>query len=131
MDERLQTDPRPPPDVSGSDSLGSVDLVTRHAKNVNVHLVDVNLYLTDGLSGIGVEEDASVLATDGANLLERLDDANLVVDGHDRNEGRIGSDRGLELLKRNETVLLDGKVGDVEAVLAEVSARVEDTFVLL
>lgn len=37
----------------------------------------------DGLSSVGVEEDALVLLADRANLLNGLNGANLVVDHHD------------------------------------------------
>lgn len=86
--------------------------------------------LADGLSGVGVEEDALVLLDDGANLLDGLDRANLVVDHHDRHEARVGANRLLEELEVDDAVLADGEVRHVEALVLEDAARVEDALVL-
>jgi hypothetical protein len=131
MDQRLQPNPRPPPHVRRPDPLWPIDLMSAHTQHVDAHLVHVDLDLPDGLGGVGVEPDALVSVADFADLFQGLDDADLVVDSHDGDEGGVGSDGGFELGKGDETVLLDGEVGDVEAVLGEVSARVEDALVLL
>ena len=65
-----------------------------------------------------------------ANLLDGLDDADLVVDRHDRDERSGGTQRFLELLEVDQAVGLDGEVSDLEAFLLEATARVEHTLVL-
>lgn len=97
-----------------------------------------------------MEEDTLVLLDNLSNLLDRLDRPDFVVDEHDlrgmpvrktqqpikqednthRDKARVGPDRLLELLEVDEAVLLDGEVGDVEALVLQDTARVEHTLVL-
>lgn len=103
-----------------------------------------------------MEVDSLVLLDNGSNLLDGLDGSNLVVDHHDlmpggivsarceilprnrrrgwaathRDEAGVGADGRLEELKVDESVGLDGEVGDVEALVLQDSARVEDALVL-
>ena len=42
------------------------------------------------------------------DLFERLDHSDLVVDGHDGDEGGVGSECGPELVQIDETISLDG-----------------------
>jgi hypothetical protein len=95
----------------------------------NPHPVDIDGDLPERLCGVGVEWHALVLA-DAPNLLERLDDADLVVDGHDGDERRVGADGFLELGEVDQAVGADREVGDLEAFLLEVPAGVEDALVL-
>lgn len=104
VDDGLEPDTRPPADVSRAYSLGTVDLVARNAEDVNVHVVDVNRDLADSLGSVRVEVDTAMLADDLTDLLEWLDNANLVVDGHDGNEARLGRDCRLELGEIDKTI---------------------------
>ncbi len=63
--------------------------------------------------------------------LEGLDDANLVVDGHDRDKSRVGPDCGLEGCEIEKTVRLDGQICDLNALLLEMAARIENALVFL
>jgi hypothetical protein len=66
-----------------------------------------------------------------ADLSERLNDTNLVVDGHDRDESSRWLDRGFEGVEGDLAVGKDREIGDLETLLAERAAGVENAFVLL
>lgn len=65
-----------------------------------------------------------MLAADGADLFQRLDHADLVVDAHDGNEAGLVRDRVLQVVQVDETVLLNREIGHVEAALREPTAAV-------
>ena len=58
-DHRLQAHPRPAADVERADALGPVDLVAGDAHQVDLHRLDVERDLADGLGRVGVEEAPS------------------------------------------------------------------------
>lgn len=72
-----------------------------------------------------------MLAADGADLFERLDHADFVVDAHDGDETGLVRDRVFQVVQVDEAVLLDRKVGYFEAALREPTAAVQDALVLL
>jgi len=78
-----------------------------------------------------MEVDPTVLAYDGADLLDWLDDAGLVIHGHHRNERSVGADRSFEFLKIKNAVLFDSKVCNIKTLLLQFSTRIKDTFVFL
>merc|ERR1719517_391398 len=129
VDDGLHPNPRPPPQIDRANALGAVKLVARYGHQVNVHLVHVNGELADGLGGVRVEEDLLGPAQ-GADLGDGLDHPDLVVHGHDGHQGGVLADLALELLQVDEAVGLDGQVSDVEALLLELPARVEDALVV-
>ena len=86
--QRLEADARLAADVQRADALGAVALVARDGHQVDVHRVHVH----EHLGAVGVEVDA-VLAADGADLFERLDHADFVVDAHDGDETGLVCDR--------------------------------------
>ena len=69
--------------------------------------LDVDGDLADGLDGVGVEEDA-LLVADFADLADGLDDADFVVGVHDGDEdglvGAFGDDGAAEVVKVDEAV---------------------------
>lgn len=71
-----------------------------------------------------------VLATDGADLLHGLDDADLVVDEHRGHHDGVGADGGAQRVEVDEALGVDRQVGDVEALLLQHAAGVEDALVL-
>ena len=106
--------------------------MAREAHEVDVERVDVERQLPEHLRRVGVEERAA-RAAERADLGERLQRADLVVDGHDRDERRVGPrvERGRELGEVDEARLAaDGQVRHVEALLLERAARVEHALVL-
>src|SRR5262249_18833576 len=81
-----------PTNVEGADVLGGINLVRRDRHQVDVVLVDVDGDLPDRLHTVGVEENPT-LATDLADLTDGLQNANLVVRSHDRDQDRLVIDR--------------------------------------
>lgn len=77
----------------------------------------------------GVEDDA-FLTADATNLLERLHDAYLVIDSHDGDETTVRANRIRKEVKVNEAIRADREIGDLETILLEAAARVEDALVL-
>mmetsp|Transcript_43067 Transcript_43067/g.84220 ORF Transcript_43067/g.84220 Transcript_43067/m.84220 type:complete len:337 (+) Transcript_43067:513-1523(+) len=116
-------------DVERADALGAVDFVARNRGEVEVPLVDVDFDLAGGLGDVGVEENL-VLTADLADLLHWLDDPDLVVDCHDTAQHSVGAYRGPQLVEVHDTVLHHGKVRDLETLLLEDAAGVEDALVL-
>ena len=93
VDDRRQQHARiPAPHVERADALRPVHLVRAERRQVDLQLVDVERNLADRLHRVGVEQDA-LLLRDRADLGDRLDDADLVVGGHDRDEDRLVGDR--------------------------------------
>jgi hypothetical protein len=76
-----------------------------------------------------VEEDALAPA-ERADLRERLQHADLVVDAHDRDERRLRGDRRLQLRHVDEAVGPHRQVRHAEAVRLQYAARVQHALVL-
>lgn len=76
-----------------------------------------------------MEEDL-LRSAELSNLLDRLYNTNLVVDGHDADNGGIGTHRGLELGHVDETVVSYWQVSDGEAFILQMSTAVKHTLVL-
>ena len=128
--ERDETDSGTATDIESTNTLGSVDLVSTDAQQINVHLCHVNGDLTDGLGSIGMEEDL-LGAAEGSDLLEGLNDSDLIVNGHDRDQSCVGANGCLEVVHGDQAVLSNREVGDIEALVAQYTARIQDTLVLL
>ena len=119
----LEADARSAPHIRRADALGPIYLVAADAHQVDVHGVHVERDLAERLRGVGVEVDAAVLFDERTDLLQRLDDARLVVHGLDGYEDRLlGPDRGLECREGDEAVSLHGEVRDFEAFFGELTA---------
>lgn len=127
---RLKSHPWPPSDVAGSDTLRAVYLVPRYTHQIDIHLVDVDGYFADRLSRVRVKEHALVRLDDLADLIQRLNDAGLIVHRHDRYEGCGRLYGGFEHFQVDDPILLYGQVGDLEALLGQLPTRIENAFVL-
>ena len=86
---RFQTRARFAPDVERADALWPIDFVRRKAHQVDLQFGEVDVGLAGGLGGVDVEEDALVTA-DFADFGNRLDDADLAIDLHHRDENGVG-----------------------------------------
>ena len=85
--------------------------------------------LAHRLGRVGVEIDA-VLAAEGADLRERLDDADLVVDRHRRDQQGLVRDGVVEAAEIDEAARRDRKHGEAEALGRHRLAALEHAFVL-
>ena len=103
--------------------------MTGDAHQVDVHLLYVESDLAGGLGRIGMEEHL-LFAADLADLGQRLDDADLVVHGHDRNQNRLVGDRRAQHVEIEQAVLSDRQIRDLEALLLEMAAGIEHALVL-
>ena len=92
-------------------------------------LMTLNGHLAHGLHGVGVEDDA-LLVADLADLADGLQDADFVVGGHDGDEDGLVVDGALQVFDIDEAVSLYRQIGDAIAVLFEALAGVEDGLVL-
>lgn len=128
--ERNETNSGTATDIESTNTLGSVDLVSTDAQEINVHLCHIDGDLADSLGSIGMEEDL-LGAAEGSDLLERLNNSDLVVDGHDRDQSGVGANGSLEVVHGDQAVLSDREVGDIEALIAQYTAGIQDTLVLL
>jgi hypothetical protein len=77
--------------------------------------------LPGGLRGIGRNTTPRPCAR-AANLSQRLQHANLVVGGHDRNEKCAVGDRAAKLVEINEALRVDAERRDAAAFLFETAA---------
>ncbi len=116
-------------DVQRADALGAVDLVAGEREQVDVVRLHVDGDLADGLHGVGVEDDA-LLVAELADLGDGLDDADLVVRVHDADEDGLVVHGALQVFDVDEAVGLHGQVGDAVAGLFEALAGVERGLVL-
>jgi hypothetical protein len=76
--------------IQRAHALRPVDLVAGEREQVDVVGLHVDGNLADGLHGVGVEDDA-LLVAELADLGDGLDDADLVVRVHDADEDRLAS----------------------------------------
>ncbi|XXG44686.1 hypothetical protein AAC387_Pa01g4421 [Persea americana] len=61
-------------------------------------------------------------------LIQWLDDPDVIIDGHDGDESGVGAEGVVEEVE--DAVRADREVGDVEALLLQVAAVVEDALVM-
>src|SRR5262249_17478236 len=99
--------------VQRADSFGAVDLVRREAHQVDIERVDVDGQLADGLGGVAMKQHAARFA-DASDVGDGLDDADLVVGEHDRDEARVvakgvGDFSWIEPTGSRAAELLDGE----------------------
>src|SRR5581483_3701103 len=107
----------------------SVNLVTGNGGEIDVVFDHIHGNLTDGLNRVGVEQHPT-LVTELADLPPGLQHANLVVGRHDGDENRLVVDGALQVVKIDQPIFLDGKVGDAVAVFLQALASVEHRLVL-
>ena len=99
------------------------------AEHVDVLLLDVDVQVADGLNGVGVEGHARFL-TDGADLPDGQDGADLVVGVHGGNQAGVGADGVLHLLSGDVVTLPDVQIGDFKALFFQLCQGVQHGVVL-
>ena len=92
--------------------------------DVDVHLVDVDRNLANGLHGVGVEDDAA-FAAHLADFRDRLQDADFVVGGHDRDQDGLVVHGALQVVEIDQAILLHRQIGHAVAEFLEMLAGVE------
>ena len=126
---RLDAHARLAPHEQRAHPLGTVGLVSREAHQVDLQLLQVDLDLAGGLGRIDVEEDLALTQhlADGGNV---LDDADLVVDVHDRDQDGVRPDGGLQVLQVDQAVFLHIQQRHLEALALQLAHGVERGLVL-
>ena len=101
----------------------------REGHQVHLHALQIDRHLAGALGRIHVEQDLARPGqlTDGGDI---LDDADLVVDVHQRHENGVVAQGRLELGEIDQSVRLGVQVGDLEALALELAAGVEHGLVL-
>src|SRR5258705_9350770 len=125
----LDTHARLPAHVQGAYAFRAVHLVRGHRQKVNFQLLQIHRDLSCGLYRVAVEDDA-LQAADLADLGDRLDHADLVVDHHHRDEDGIGTQRRLELFQIEQAVLPRIEEGRFETLALELAHGIEHRLVL-
>src|SRR6266446_7706554 len=99
------------PYIERADALGGVELVAGDGEQIDAELVDFGRDLSDRLRRVGVKAN-SVLPRDGADFLDRLDGADLVVGMHDAYQDRLRSNGATHVLGIDPARAIDRKVSD-------------------
>ena len=102
------------PNVQRADTLGRIDLVPRHAQQIDAEVVDIRFDLADRLGRVGVKGNF-VLTRDRADLTNRLDRADFVVGVHDRDQHRLRRDGSANVIRIDPPQPVHRNVGYVRA----------------
>mmetsp|Transcript_15032 Transcript_15032/g.35474 ORF Transcript_15032/g.35474 Transcript_15032/m.35474 type:complete len:690 (-) Transcript_15032:2922-4991(-) len=126
---RFQAHARLATHVERANALGAVGLVRGQAHQIDGQMGQIDLDLAGGLGRVDVEDDAA-LAAQRAQRDDVLDDADLVVDVHDRGQDGVRAKRGLEGGQVDEAVRQHVEIGYVEALALQLAHRVQHGLVL-
>ena len=85
-----------------------MEFVSGRRQHIDVLRFHIERDMPYRLHRIGVEEHPA-LATDRAELFDRLDGADLVIGGHDSDKTGIVVDRFFQLLRVDDAVLMHGQ----------------------
>ncbi len=122
-----------PAEEQRSDAVGAADLVAADGHGGEAAVAEVDVELSEGLDGVGVQRDLG-LTGDGGQFADRHDGADLVVGPHDGGQGDVvgvAPDGFAEGVGVHAPVAVDGQVVDLGAlVLGEPVHGVEDGVVL-
>ncbi|MCY1172415.1 hypothetical protein D9M73_125500 [compost metagenome] len=115
--------------VQRADTFRTVGLVGRERHHVDFQLLQVDLDLAGGLSGVDVEQDA--LGTEQfADRRDVVDGADFVVHVHDRNQDGVVTQLGFDHLWGNQAISARLDVGHFEAFTLQLAHGVQDSLVL-
>ena len=96
--------------------------------DVHIHFIHIERDLAGRLNRVRVEKYAS-LPRDFPDFLHVLNNADLVVGRHDRDQNRLIRDRPFQIVQIDETLAVDRQKRDVETILFKMLAGVENRFV--
>ena len=85
-----------------------------NCKQIEAELVDFSRNLSDRLCRVRVKANPA-LPCDQADVLDRLDGADLIVGVHNANQDRLRSNGAAHVLRIDSARAIDGKVGDRSA----------------
>src|SRR5216684_1621168 len=127
IEKLLQT--RASADVQRSNALWRIKLVPGEGKQIQWQRVHVDRELPCGLHRVGMKVHVGV-SGDATDFLKWLHRAQLVVGVHHGNQRGFLAKSAAQRLWRNDSLPVDGQVGDRYTLLLKRLARVEHSFVL-
>lgn len=129
IDQSCQLDPGPPPCKQAPNPLRPINLMPTHRHQIHIIPVHIQVDLPKRLRRVSVEKHL-ILPAQLPDGLDILNHPELIVDGVNGDPQGIGSNRVLDIFDRNQSVRIDGQVGDLEALHLQVSEGVQHAFVL-
>ena len=117
------------PGIQHAGTLGTMEFMAGEGQHIDVLLVDVDVEMTGGLHGIGMEQDAFFPA-DSADLRNGQDGTDLVVGVHGGDQAGVGADGVRYLLGGDGTGRANGKQLYLKALLLQLFQGVENGVVL-
>ena len=130
VDQRLEGQTRAAaPDVQRADALRAAHLVRRERQQVDAQRVHVDRRASRRLRGVGVQQDAA-RPRQLRDARQRLQDADLVVGGHDRHQPGVGPQRALDVGRVAQAVRPRRHARHLDALAFEAAARIEHRVVL-
>jgi hypothetical protein len=121
VQQRHQAKPRFAPHAQDAHALRPVQLVRGQCQQVDAVALDVDRQLPGALSRVDVEQDAA-RAAQSPDRPDVLDDTDLVVHVHQRDEDRVRAQRRLDLAGSDDAVRTRLEVGDLEPLALELAA---------
>ena len=120
------------PHVQCADAFGAIEFVCGKAEQVDAQRRDVDRHSADGLRGVAVEQNPAI-AANLADFGQRLDDADLVVGQHHRDEQRVVAERrgqrlGIEPAGVRTGCRLDAQNRHFETPASQPGERIEHRF---
>ena len=121
--------------IEEADTLRAAQLVTARRHEIDLQFIDIERDMRVRLDGIGMEEDAlagfrCMLLKARTDLCDRLECADFVVRHHDADEQRVRTDRRHHRIRIDMALVIDRKIGHIEAPLLEIRAGMEDRMML-
>ena len=115
--------------VQNAYALGSMELMSGHGQQVDVHIHNIQRHMAGGLNRVGMEGDL-LRAAQLADLLDGLHGADLVVCEHYGHKRGILADGVFNILKSDNAVLMDVEQSDLKALLFKLLEGVQHRMVL-
>ena len=106
-----------------------MELMAGHAQQVNVHFLYIDGHMAGSLNGVRVERD-TLAAAECADLGDGLDSADLVICKHNGDKSGILSYCSLDILKADNTVLVDIQQRYLKALLFKLLEGVQNCMML-
>ena len=117
------------PAVERANALGAMELMAGQAQHIDILFLHIDVQVTNGLNGIGVEGHPGLLA-DSTDLSDGQDRADLVVGVHGGHQAGVRPDGILHLLGGDVVALLHIQKLDLEAFLLQLFQGVQHGMML-
>ena len=130
VNDRSQANPRIlAANIKSAHAFGAVDLMRRERNQIRARALDVERDFSDGLNGVGMEENALFFA-DFGDFRDRVDRADFVIGEHHGNQDRAAAYRLTHIFSAYAAILIDRKIGDLEALGLKIMASIQNGLML-